>query len=159
MAKYHMRRKEQEITDESALEEVLRTGKFAVFALCRGDEPYVVTLSYGLDVERKALYMHCAKKGLKIDILRENSAACGTVIEDLGYRKGECEQGYRSVVLRGEMTVVEALEEKKHALEVLLGHLEDDPGPIRERNLKDDKAYEGVGILRFDIAEITGKAG
>jgi nitroimidazol reductase NimA-like FMN-containing flavoprotein (pyridoxamine 5'-phosphate oxidase superfamily) len=154
-----MHHKEREITDPKILDEILREGKFVVAALCRNDEPYLVSLSYGHDVEKGALYFHCAKKGLKTDFIRDNPAACLTVIEDRGYKMGECSQGYRSVVLRGEMHVVEELEEKKHGMEVLLRHLEDDPDPVRERNLKDDKAYIGVGILRFDIHEITGKAG
>jgi nitroimidazol reductase NimA-like FMN-containing flavoprotein (pyridoxamine 5'-phosphate oxidase superfamily) len=116
-------------------------------------------LSYGYDKGKGALYFHCAKKGLKIDFLRENPKVCATVIEDKGYKKDECEQAYRSVVFWGEMAVVEDLPEKIHGMDVLLQHLEENPDPIRERNLKEEKAYKGVGILRLDIQSLTGKRG
>jgi hypothetical protein len=44
-------------------------------------------------------------------------------------------------------------------MEVLLNHLEDDPDEVKERSLKSDEAYEGVGILRLDIKEMIGKQG
>jgi nitroimidazol reductase NimA-like FMN-containing flavoprotein (pyridoxamine 5'-phosphate oxidase superfamily) len=72
---------------------------------------------------------------------------------------GECAHAYRSVVVRGNMTVVETLEEKKRGLEVMLGHLEIDPEVVRKRSLPDDRAYSRAAILRLDILEITGKAG
>ena len=141
MSDYHLRRKDKEITDRDVIAEILSAGKFASMALCRDDEPYLVTLSYGHDREKKALYFHCAKEGRKIDFLKANARASAMVLEDRGYRKGECDHAYRSVVLHGEIHVVEDLDEKKHAMEVLLHHLEEDPDPIRERNLKSDEAY------------------
>jgi len=72
---------------------------------------------------------------------------------------GECAHGYRSVVIRGSMAIVEELEEKKHGMEVMLGHLEVDPEVVRKRSLPDDGAYAKAAILRLDILEMTGKAG
>jgi nitroimidazol reductase NimA-like FMN-containing flavoprotein (pyridoxamine 5'-phosphate oxidase superfamily) len=159
MPRYHMNRAEQEITDQALLVEILRQGKYLTIAMCRNDQPYIVALSYGYDEKRGALYFHCALKGLKIDLIRHNPNVCATVIEDRGYKMGRCEQAYRSVILWGTMHVVEDSGEKKHGMEVLLNHLEDDPDEVKERSLKSDEAYEGVGILRLDIKEMTGKQG
>ncbi len=159
MAEYHMFKKEKEITDRSVLFEVLKKGKYAVVSLCRKDQPYIVTMNYGYDEARKALYFHSASHGLKLEFLSQNSRVCATVIEDHGYKKDECSHAYRTVVFWGEMYVVEELSEKKHGMEVLFRHLEDNPDPIRARNFKSDLDYEKVNILRFDIEEITGKQG
>ena len=159
MAEYHMNRKDKQITERRTLIEILRQGKFSSIAMCRGKEPYVVTLNYGYDEAKEALYFHCALKGLKLDLIKSNPQVCATVIEDRGYKSGECDHAYRSVVLWGTMHLVEELDEKKHALEVLLNHLENHPADIRERNLKSDEAYEKVGILRLNITEMTGKQG
>jgi len=159
MPTYHMNRKEKEITDRGALIGILKQGKFASIGMCRGDEPYLVTMNYGYDQERNALYFHCALKGLKLDFVRSNPRVCGTVIEDRGYKIGECDQAYRSVVFWGSMYVVEDLQEKKRAIDVLLDHLEDDPDRVREKSLKSDDVYQKVGILRLDIDEMTGKQG
>lgn len=156
---YHMRRAEREIAGRDELAGILRRGKYVTLALCRGDEPYVVTMSYGYDAELEALYFHCAHEGLKLAFAEANPQACGTVIEDLGYLQGECAHAYRSVVLRGELRKVEHEAERKHGMEVLLGHLEEEPEAVRERTLPDDAAYARATILRLDIREITGKQG
>jgi len=157
MPKYHLRKKEREIKSQKEIEEILQKGKFVSIALCRNNEPYVVSLNYGYDKAKNVLYFHCAKEGLKLDFIKENPNVCATVIEDLGYVKDECEQFYRSVVFWGKMSVVDDLQEKKYGIEILLKHLEDNPDKVRQKTLKDDKAYEDVGILRLDITEITGK--
>jgi uncharacterized protein len=159
MTKYHMKKFEREIIDKEELLNVLRNGKYAVISMCRSNEPYIVTLSYGYDEGGNSLYFHSAKTGLKVDFVKENSKVCATVIVDGGYLPGECEHKYASVVFWGNMYVVEDLEEKKHALVTMIEHLEEVPEPVKARLLQNDGVYEGVGILRLDIGEITGKKG
>jgi nitroimidazol reductase NimA-like FMN-containing flavoprotein (pyridoxamine 5'-phosphate oxidase superfamily) len=55
------------------------------------------------------------------------------------------------------MYQIHDLTEKKHAINVLLEHLEDEPDIVREKSLKSDDDYKEVGILRLDITEMTGK--
>ncbi len=154
-----MRRKDREIRDQAEARGILAKGKFAAIALCKDGEPYVVTMSYGFDASRNSLYFHCAREGQKIDFIRSNPAACATVVEDLGYRTGECLHAYRSVVIRGRLGIVEGIDEKKHAFTILIRHLETDPEPMIEKTLKNPKALEDVGILRLDIEDISAKAG
>lgn len=152
-----MRKQEREITDKNELIEILKNGKIITIAMSRDNEPYVVTLSYGYDETKQALYFHTAVKGLKIDFIRANPNVCATVIEDKGYVVDECEQKYRSLVLWGKMIVVEELDEQKYGINVLLNHLENKPEPIYKRNIPDDTKFDKVSILRLDIKEMTGK--
>jgi nitroimidazol reductase NimA-like FMN-containing flavoprotein (pyridoxamine 5'-phosphate oxidase superfamily) len=156
---YHMNRKEKEISGREQLIDIIQQGKYASIAMCREGEPYLVTMNYGYDRQRNALYFHCAQKGLKLDFIRANPNACATVIEDRGYKMGECDHAFRSVVFWGTMYLVEDLQEKKRAVEVLLNHLEEDPNRVRQKSLKSDDVYQEVGILRLDIDEMTGKQG
>jgi nitroimidazol reductase NimA-like FMN-containing flavoprotein (pyridoxamine 5'-phosphate oxidase superfamily) len=157
MPKYHMQKKDREITDQNELMEILKQGKYATISMCRKNESYIVALNYGYDQKKNALYFHCAQKGLKIDFINENPQVCGTIIEDLGYVTDECEQKYRSVVFWGEMFFVENLEEKKHGIDVLINHLEKNPGKVKEKSIKSEQSYQDVGILRLDIKELSGK--
>jgi len=159
MVRYHMHKKEREITDPAVRDEILQNGKYAVISLCRDNEPYIVTLSYGFDARKKALYFHTAQRGQKLDFIRANPKACAAVIEDRGYIMGECAHGYRSVVIYGKMSLVAGLEEKKHGMEVMLRHLEENPDIVKKRSLQDDEAYGRAAILRLDIESMTGKAG
>lgn len=159
MTQHHMRRADRKINEPEELSQILRSGKYAIIAMSSENEPYIVTLSYGYDHANQALYFHCALSGQKIDFIHSNPFVCATVILDNGYVKDQCEHHYASVVLRGKMEVVKELDEKKHGLDVLLHHLEENPEPIQARNIKDDQSFDRVAILRLQIEELTGKRG
>jgi hypothetical protein len=153
-----MHKKEREIKDKEELIEILKQGKHAVISMCRNNEPYLVTLSYGYDIDKNSLYFHTAAKGLKIDFMNQNPSVCATVIDDNGYVMNECDHKFSSVVFWGEMCVVQDMEEKKHGMKILLNHLEDDPKELKEKFLKDDETLKNVTFLRLDIKELTGKS-
>ncbi len=157
MSSFHPRRTDREIEAKDEIGSIMKHGKYAVIGMSRKDEPYVVTLSYGYDEQNGRLYFHCAPKGMKLDFIAENPYVCATVIEDRGYVEENCEHLFSSLVIRGKMRDVKELTEKKHGLDVLLHHLEDDPATIKERNIKDDSSYDKVVILSLDITSIVGK--
>ena len=157
MENYHPRRHDREIEDKNEIERVLKNGKYAIIALAKENDPYIVTLSYGYDNKNNSLYFHCALRGQKTDYLKTNSSVCATIIEDHGYQKTKCEHSYASLIIRGELNIVEDLQEKKRGLNVLLNHLEEDPEPILKRNIINEKSYDKVIILRLKINNIIGK--
>jgi hypothetical protein len=157
MARYHMHKADQEITDRAELVALLRGGQYATLALCRQGEPYVVTLSYGYDEAEDALYFHTALEGLKLAFLAENPAVCGTVIDDRGYLQGRCDHAYRSVVFWGRMERVEERSEKERCLGCMIDQLEDEPGKMRQRLAQRGETYERAVVLRLHIDEMTGR--
>lgn len=160
MARYHMtNKKDREITEAGEIRELLKKGKYAAIAMCRNNEPYVVTMSYGYDELKNALYLHCANTGLKIDFITQNPIVCATVVEDGGYIVNECSHRYRSVVFWGNMSVVRGREEQIHGLEVMAGQLEDDVSTRAQKVRKYDGELQTFKVLRLDIGEITGKHG
>lgn len=160
MEKYHLNnRPDREITDPSEIKAILKNGKFCTISLCRANEPYIVTLSYGYDQENEDLYFHCSAKGLKIDFIMANPDVCATVIEDGGYEDGRCEHNYRTVVFRGVMSIAGDLEEKRYGMQVLLNHLEKKPEVNQDKLLKSELTFSKMNILRLHITVITGKAG
>lgn len=159
MAKYHMNKVSGEITDKEEILRLLKGGKYAVIAMCRNNEPYVVTLSYGYDEEQNALFFHSANKGLKLDFISENPNVCTTIIEDRGYVKDKCNHNYASIVIWGKISILQELEEKKHAMEVMLHHLEENPEPIKDRNLRNEAVYNNFTLLKLEIDEITARQG
>jgi uncharacterized protein len=157
--KYHLRRAEREIKDNSIIEEILRTGKYAIIALCRNNEPYAVTLSYGYDAENKALYFHSAKNGLKIDFIKSNPEACLTILKDNGYIQNECAHSYRSVIIRGRIELVENESEKKKGIEIMINQLEKNPDTMKTKLNDKKEIYENMQVLKLKISEITAKEG
>jgi uncharacterized protein len=159
MEKYHMRRQDRQINDENELSEILSNGKYIVISMCRENEPYIVSLSYGYDKTNNVLFMHTGLKGLKIDFITCNPNVCATIIDDGGYIMGDCSHKYRSIVIDGKISIVENLEEKKYGMDVILNHLEETPSVIKERALKNENMYNNIAILRLDITSLTGKRG
>ena len=157
MEQYHPKRKRNEILEDDAKHALLKGGNHITIALCDNNTPYIVTMSYGYDVDKNALYFHCANKGDKLEFISKNPAVCATLIRDNGYLETKCDHDYESLIIRGKMFVVSELDEKKHGLQVLLNHLEKEPQPIFERNIKSDSSYSSVTILRLDMDVIIGK--
>ncbi|MDZ7722859.1 MAG: pyridoxamine 5'-phosphate oxidase family protein [candidate division KSB1 bacterium] len=160
MSRYHMQnRREREITSEPEINRVLKQGKFVTIALCRGNEPYIVTMSYGYDASRRALYFHCATKGLKLEFIHDNPRVCATIIEDGGYIVDECAHAYRSVVLWGGLSVVKEQGEREHGMRVLIEHLESTASQIERLFGNVAGSWERMQVLKLEIDEMTGKAG
>ena len=151
-----MRRKEKEITDNKEILDIIKKGKFTSISMCKENEPYIITLSYGYDQIKNALYFHCATEGQKIKFIESNPYVCGTVIEDNGY-EDECGQAFRSIVYRGRIAIITEIEEKKHGFAILIDHLEKNPSETKHNLLKGEDVYIKPAILRLDITEITCK--
>ena len=157
-----MRRADRAIPDAADLDAILGGGRYTTVAMARGGEPYVVTLSYGFDPARRAMYFHAAHEGLKHEFIRANPTVCATVVVDGGYRAGECAHQYRSVVIRGTMAEVTDPDEARHGMRVLLGQLEAEADRDRlwdKHGLKDDGVYGRMAVIRLDITEMSGKQG
>ena len=124
--------------------------------MCVDNEPYLVTLSHGYDRERNCIYFHCAREGKKIDILKEQNKVWGQALMDKGYVQGSCDQLYATIQFMGRVTFVENSDEKKHALEVMINALEDDPQQVLDTQLT-EKSIDGIQIGRIDIEYMSGK--
>ena len=157
---YHLHNHpEREITDPEEIAALIKKGKYVTIALCRDNEPYIVTLSYGYDSEANALYFHAAHEGMKMDFLQSNPNVCATIIEDRGYIPNECVHHYKTLIIRGSMHNVEDLDEKKHGMRILLNHLEKKPSVVQHLQLESEGMFTKMAVLKLEIAEIHVKAG
>ncbi len=157
-----LRREDRAITDPAEIDRILSAARFATIALADAGEPYVVTLSCGYDAVQGRLCFHVAPEGRKLDIIQRNPRACVTVVEDLGYKLGECAHPFRSVVMEGRMRLVSAPDEMRETMRVLIGQLEapEDAAEVYSRNnLDDDGALVRFRMLVFEIENMTGKEG
>lgn len=156
----HMRRQDRRITDSDRIDSILIRGRYVTLALADEDNPYAVTLSYGFDAAARVLYFHVAHKGYKLDVISRNPRACGTVILDGGYTQGECEHPFESVVIRGNLRVLESAQEKRHAMEVLVSSLEQDSNAYwSSRAWTLDSRIDSFTALALDIDSMDAKEG
>jgi len=148
-----MRRNEKEITDKSNIESIIQQSLVCRLALSDNGAPYIVPLCFGY--ADNTLYFHCAKEGKKREILERNNNVCfefdvGTEVKP---GKTGCDWGmkYRSVIGFGEAFIVEDLEEKRRALEIITAQYADQIYKFKDAALKETL------VIKVKISSMTGK--
>jgi len=148
-----MRRKDREIIDTEAMERILDAAAVCRLGMADNNGPYVVPLCYAY--ENGSFYLHSAREGEKIDILRKNPQVCVEVDITDGPipKENPCawEMRYKSVICRGTAVFVEDSEEKKQALGKITRHY--GAGYLTFP----DEAVARVCIIRIDVDCMTGK--
>ncbi|MBP3328949.1 MAG: pyridoxamine 5'-phosphate oxidase family protein [Clostridia bacterium] len=150
-------RRELEITDIEKIRHILDTSLVTHVGMVDGDEPYVVPMNFGyiMDGDKLTIYLHGAKKGRKIDVLRANPKVFFEMECDLQPFEGDvaCRYGmaYSSLMGKGNAVIVEDVEEKKLALSAVM----------KTQTGRDftfeDKMVSFVNIIRIDVTAYTAK--
>ena len=138
------------------MDHILASTKYVTLAMCRDNRPYLVTLSHGYDRPNKCLYFHCAPEGKKIDILKERGHVYGQAMMDMGYVQGRCDHLFATVHFEGSVDFLETHEAKRHALEVMIRQLEDNPDPVIKEQVT-DRSVSRVTIGRIRLHSLVGK--
>ena len=154
-----MRRKDREITDETAIRAILDKAQVLHLAMIDGDRPYVVPLHYGYTLENGVLtlYLHSAKEGRKLDVLQKNARVAFELETDVSLVSGgdlPCKYGaaYASVMGEGRATILTDPVEKTDALTMLMK-------TQTGRNFYITEAMtDTVAVLRIDVEAFTAKA-
>jgi len=148
-----MRRKDQEITDINAIEDIIRKGQVCRLALSENGRPYIVPLCFGY--KENNLYFHSAREGKKIDILRKNKNVCFEIDIDQELVKGKkacnCSMKYRSVIGFGKAEIVEDIDLKRRALNIIMQNYFEGFFKYSEESLKN------ILIIRVEIESMIGK--
>ncbi len=152
-----MTRREREITDINEIIKILDKAKVLHLGLVDGDEAYVVPMNYGYKMAdgKLTVYLHGAKRGRKIDLIRTNPKVFFEMDCDIEPFDGDiaCRYGitYSSIMGRGIAEIVEDVEEKKEALSVLM------KTQTEKDFVFEDKMVSFVSVIRIDVAEFTAK--
>lgn len=152
-----MTRREREVTDINKILEILDKSKVVRIGLVDGDEAYVVPMNYGYTYENEklTLYLHGARRGKKIDLMRANPKVFFEMDCDIVPFEGEvaCKYGitYSSIMGKGKATILEDPEEKMQALTYLM---KTQTGKDFEFN---EKLVSVVAVIRIDVTEFTAK--
>jgi nitroimidazol reductase NimA-like FMN-containing flavoprotein (pyridoxamine 5'-phosphate oxidase superfamily) len=150
----NMRQKDREIKDRKDIDGIIRRCRVCRLAMCDDGQPYVVPLNFGYD--GGFLYFHAAPEGRKIDIIKKNSRVAFEfdILHDITAAERACDWGakYESVMGSGTAEIVNDLEAKKEALELIMRQYGSGAWDFPEEILKKTL------VLRVCILEISGKA-
>lgn len=154
-----MRRKDRDIKYLDDVFSVVENCAVVHVAMVDDGRPYVVALNFGFDRQGDSLilYLHSAQEGKKMDILRKNPNVYFQMdcINELtrGTRENPCGYSWRfdSVMGSGQVEFLTDEEEKKHALNRMLQHLDKTGEPF------DFPALSHICVYRIVSNDITGK--
>ena len=148
-----MRRKEKEITDLKEIEKILQESTVCRLAMVDEDKPYMVPLNFGY--RDGYLFFHSAKEGRKIDVIQKNPNVCFEVDQLIKFKKAKtaCDWGveYKSVIGSGRAQLLDKLDEKIAALNVIMSHYSDRTFDYP------DEALEKTLVIKVQIECMTGK--
>jgi uncharacterized protein len=149
-----MRRKDKEITDKQEIEDILHKAELLRLAMCDDGEPYLVAMNFAF--HEGFLYMHSAKEGRKIDILRKNNRvafqADTGVIVLAGEEAWNCSTRYMSVFGTGRALLIDEKEEKTKALDAIMSKHTGRTGFDYPENV-----FNKTLIIKVEIESLTGK--
>jgi hypothetical protein len=149
-----MRKKNQEITDQNILDEILSGSKICRLGISDGSLPYILPFNYGY--HDKTIYIHSAPEGKKIELLQKNNHVCFEIEQTAEIVTADvaCNWActYRSVVGYGNVDIVTDYEKKIEALKIIMRHNGAAGEQIFER-----KQVEFIVILKLAITQISGK--
>lgn len=150
-------RREQEVTDINEIIGILDRAKVVHVGMIDGDVPYVVPMNYGYTLEngKLTLYLHGAKAGRKLDVLRTNPKVFIEIDTDIlpFEEKTACHYGicYSSVMGEGVAEIVEDAEGKKSGLSILM---KTQTGKDFEFN---DRMASVVTVIKIHVSDFTAK--
>ncbi len=146
-------RKKQAL-DGAACVEILKTAKRGVLAVTGAEGyPYAVPLNHYYNEEDGCLYFHSGKTGHKMEALANNAKVSYCVTDD-GESAGDWSYFFRSVIVFGEVEMIEDRDEIYRISRLLSLKFTSD-----EEYIAHEIAHSGPATAMFRLrpAHITGK--
>ena len=151
-----MRRKDREVQSLDEIFDILNRCDTVRVAF-RGEEyPYIIPVSFGAELAdgKVTVYFHCAREGLKLELLKKDPHIC--LEGDIFIRTETTDHGittrYESVIGFGDCQLITEPKEVMHGLRVLLDHYGYHDYPLDRCS---GTSHLLVGKIVLD--EITGK--
>ena len=119
------------------IELFLKRQRHGRLGLCDQGEPYVVPVAYGFSDGQ--IYLHSAKSGRKVDVMRRNSRVC--------FEVDEWRNGWASVICRGTAALRDDAEAQRKCFGLLMAGEEPREDVVRP------SVYIGV----IEVEEMTGR--
>ncbi|MBW1869774.1 MAG: pyridoxamine 5'-phosphate oxidase family protein [Deltaproteobacteria bacterium] len=148
-----MRRKEKEILGREEMESIISKADVCRLGLSVDNIPYIVPLNFGY--RDSCLYFHTPKVGKKMDMIKTNSRVCFEMDIDHEVVRAEnpCDSSmkFRSVIGYGRASLLDEIEEKRRALDIIVEHYS---GQVNEYK---EKMVDHLSVIKVQVESMTGK--
>jgi len=135
------------------IEAIIQQARVCRLAMLDGDTPYIVPLCFGY--RDGVLYFHGPLKSRKYDLLRKHSKVCFEfdILAEAISALGPCDwdMRYRSVIGFGEALMIEGLDEKWQALEIIAAQYAKEPTSLSANKVR------ATAVFKVVVDSISGK--
>ncbi|MGM9661972.1 MAG: pyridoxamine 5'-phosphate oxidase family protein [Oscillospiraceae bacterium] len=153
-----MRRNDRAVTDEAAIDAIIRDCDCCRLGFVDGEEAYVVPVNFACVQEdgRRVFYIHGAQEGRKAELVRKNGRCCFELDTGHGVMTAEAACGYsfyyKSVIGQGNIAFVDDPVKKTEALNHIMARYSD-----RGDWSFPEAVLERTGVLRLEVTELSCK--
>lgn len=145
-----MNRKDKTMNDKEA-KDVLSQGEYGILSM-QGDYPYGIPVSYVFFND--AVYIHCAIKGLKNELIQKCGKVCFTVVGDAKTIPEKITVQYKSVVLFGKAVFLEGEEKLEALIEFCKKY---SPGYLDKNKEKINNCPLKAAVIKITVDHLSGK--
>ena len=153
---HKMRRKDREVKDTEEIFDILNRCNTVRIAMQGDQYPYAVPVSFGAEMAdgKAVVYFHCAREGMKTDLLKANPHVCveGDIFDKTELTDHGITTRYESVIGFGECQLLEDPEEIIHGLKVLTDHY-----GYYGYDLANCRALRNIHVGKIILDVISGK--
>lgn len=153
-----MRRKDREVTDRQRISEIISNCFCCRLGFNDDGEVYIVPLNFGFTEAdgHYTFYFHGAMEGRKFDLIRRSKTVGFEMDTNSQLITGgiacEFSAAFQSIIGKGNISIIEDAEQKKKALEVIMGHYsEKDNWEFNEKMLRT------VAVFQLEVQELSCK--
>lgn len=146
-----------ELTDRVVIADIMDRCSYCMLGLVdEAGKPYVLPMNFAWDGDY--IYLHSGAEGKKVDLLEQSPVACLTFCDgaELVWMHREMACSYsmksRSVIVRGKVSAILDLDEKRRALMLLMRHF------TEEALRMSDVAVRNVRVWRVEVEEMTARS-
>ena len=152
-----VREPDRGVYDRETVYRILDEGFLCHVGLVLDGQPFVIPTSYGRSDAN--LYIHGSAASRMLRQMKEGVAVCVTVtlLDGLVLARSifNHSMNYRSVVILGNATLVDQVEEKLSALRILSEHIL--PGRWNDVRQPNERELKATSVLRVPIEEFSAK--
>lgn len=145
----------KDITNKNELLEVIGKCKVCHIGFVDNETPYVLAFNFGY--KDNVIYIHCAKEGHKIEVLKKNNRVCVEFDTDqevfARHEEVACSwrMRYRSVIAWGKAEIINDYDQKVEGLKVFMRNYSE-----RDFNFS-APSVNNVNVICIKIEKITGR--
>jgi nitroimidazol reductase NimA-like FMN-containing flavoprotein (pyridoxamine 5'-phosphate oxidase superfamily) len=156
-----IRRKDRAITDDAWIAAFLQSADYGVFATCKDGQPFTVARNFVYDPQKHVIYFHGARQGRTFENVGDGAPVNLNVSEmgewtvaNRAMNFGVC---YKGVVVFGNLTIVDDIDEAKHGLQLLMDKHFPTLRPGVDYEAASDDDLKATAVFRVDIQAWSGK--